>query len=940
MKNKKISVLVLICFLILFMGASFAWLNISLNGSKTNILKAGYLSLYLDETETEGINIEKAIPTSDSKGLTQEGYSFKLVNKGKTSVNYTIYLDDLELEENETRMPDSVVKYNLTKNGVEGSTVLLTSIGTNPKRIVDTGTIEANTTNTYTLKLWMDYEATIEVMDTVFSAQLRIDAEQGNIKVEESDMTVDVTDNTQKLELEEDITNYTVESSDPSIATIDETTGKIIPRSYGLTTFRLQNKTTGAKKNITVTITKTLTATYVKQVGVDSIEKETDTCKLSEKDQTTCSITLPSITPSNGYSVVGWNKDKTSHTGIIGKIDISEDTNIYTIMQKDAITYTATFNKPSVGVSAIGNNTLSCTIPAVYNDETQDTSCKIKLPTIETLEGYTSLGWNEEENATTGTLPNTEIEISSNKIFYGIVKKDAITLSAKFYKNGATSQDNNTDEYITKSCVLEEKYNGEAQATECSITTPTIEASSATPIVVGYSETNDSITASIQPNTSLTINSNKEYYAITKSEIKTLTATFYKNGATSLDGDTSDYITKQCNIPGTYNGIAQATGCDITSPVIAAPTATPTVVGYSTEPTNHNSIWSSNEIKSISESANYYAQTKKDEITYTATFEIGKNVQSIGKENASCTIDATYNGEIQGTSCSVEGPSITQKIGYTSVGWSTTNGSTTGTTSLELTSNTTFYANATANSYTVEYYDGTTKLGSSGVKVDEELTLTTIAALNGEKVGYTFKGWATTEGSTQVVHNDGATVSNLATTEGSIVKLYGLFVDDIKPICSFSSTKEIYVTEEDTLTLTCTDEGSKITNANLQISNFEVSNSNGEIVSVTSPTIVTNGYQYTVTIKGLSAGTTIDTNGEFTISLKENSIIDNSSNGNIKTTSQTEIVKGLTYTQSYTTSTGVESITSTQTSCTTILTNLTCDVTLPGINASEGYTQD
>ena len=109
-----------------------------------------------------------------------------------------------------------------------------------------------------------------------------------------------------------------------------------------------------------------------------------------------------------------------------------------------------------------------------------------------------------------GVLPNTEIELTSNKTFYGIVKKDAITLSAKFYKNGATSQDNNTDEFITKSCVLEEKYNGEAQATECSITTPTIESSAATPIVVGYSETKDSITASVQPNTSLTINSNKK----------------------------------------------------------------------------------------------------------------------------------------------------------------------------------------------------------------------------------------------------------------------------------------------------------------------------------------------------------------------------------------------------------------------------------------------
>lgn len=926
--------LVLVCLLVLIIGGSFAWLGLKINGSKTNILKAGYLSLVLDESETEGINIEKAIPTSDTTGLTQEGYTFKLVNNGKTAANYTIYLDDLDLEENETRMPDSVVKYNLTKNGVEGSTVLLPSIGTNPKRIVDTGTIDANTTNTYTLKLWMDYEATIDVMNTVFFAQLRVEAEQENIKVEESDMTIDIADTTQKLDLGEDISNFTIESSDPTIATIDSE-GNIITNGYGTVTFTTQNKTTGAKKNITVTITKTLTATYIKQVGVDSIERETDTCKLSDKNETTCSVTLPSITASNGYSVIGWSKDNTSHTGVVTTMDISEDTNIYTIMQKDAITYTATFNKPSVGVSAIGNTTLSCTIPAVYNDEVQATSCNITLPTITTLDGYTAIGWNELENATTGTVPNTEIEISSNKNFFAIVKKDAITLSAKFYKNGAISQDNNTDEFITKSCVLEEKYNGEEQAIECSITTPTIEASTATPIVVGYAESSDSITATIGAGEELILSSNVEYYAITKSDLKTYTATFYKNGATSLDGDTSDYITKQCNIAATYNGVSQAPGCDITSPIVVASTATPTVIGYSTAPSDYTSVWASNETKSISESANYYAQTKKDAVTYTATFEIGKNVASIGTaSNPSCTIDATYNGEVQGTSCSVEGPSITPNTGYTSVGWSTTNGSTTGSTSLELTKNTTFYANATANSYTVEYYDGTTKLGTSGVKVDESLTLTTIAALNGTKEGYSFKGWATTEGSTQVVHKDGATVSNLATTEGSIVKLYAVFVDDIKPVCTSTvADAKINTTGTTTITYTCTDLGSGISGTTLTASNFTISDSSVvSITNISSATEVTAGkeYQYSVTVKGLSVGT-------FNISLNAGIISDGASNTNDLSTTTDITVEGITYTATFETGDNVSGLTSTTLSCTTTGSNTECSITLPTITAADGY---
>ena len=220
------------------------------------------------------------------------------------------------------------------------------------------------------------------------------------------------------------------------------------------------------------------------------------------------------------------------------------------------------------------------------------------------------------------------------------------------------------------------------------------------------------------------------------------------------------------------------------------------------------------------------------------------------------------------------------------------------------------------------------------------MTLAKITSLKGEKEGYSFKGWTKTNGSETVEYTDGETVTNLATKEGEVVKLYAVYKDDIKPVCTFSNTKEIYVTEEDTIDLTCTDLGSKIKNTTLQVSNFETSNDNGSIVSVSTPVEIENGYKYSITVKGLKAGTTETTNGSFTISIKENSILDNTGNGNIKTTSEEEKVKGYTYTQEYTKDVGVESITSTKTSCTTILDNLTCNVTLPGITESKGYVKE
>ena len=174
--NKKI-IIVLILLLILLIGGSYALLRVSVTGQKGNVLIAGGLSLELDDSTASGINIEKTVPMSDEKGLETEEYTFMLKNNGTVDSDYTIYLDDETLDENETRMLDKYVKYSLVKN--EGTvTQILTSTGTNPNRVIDTGIIEKNKTNTYSLKVWIDSNADNEVMNTIFKAKLRVEANQ------------------------------------------------------------------------------------------------------------------------------------------------------------------------------------------------------------------------------------------------------------------------------------------------------------------------------------------------------------------------------------------------------------------------------------------------------------------------------------------------------------------------------------------------------------------------------------------------------------------------------------------------------------------------------------------------------------------------------------------------------------------------------------------
>ena len=194
-KSKKIKLIIITSCLVLLlvMGATYAWLRLTLNGSKVNVLRAGGLELALNET-SEGITLEDVVPVTDAKGLQGKEYTFTLENRGSDS-SYTIYLDDVldidqngenDFEESE-RMSDSDIKYSLIKNG-KTTTKVLTETGTNPNRVLDSGIIKKGTTNTYSLRLWIKEEAeNSSIINKIFAAKLRVEAEQkpetNNIKV-------------------------------------------------------------------------------------------------------------------------------------------------------------------------------------------------------------------------------------------------------------------------------------------------------------------------------------------------------------------------------------------------------------------------------------------------------------------------------------------------------------------------------------------------------------------------------------------------------------------------------------------------------------------------------------------------------------------------------------------------------------------------------------
>ena len=129
----KMSLFVVISAIIMLVGLSYAWLELTLWGEKELTLRAGTLELSLNDSMSEGITMADVVPISDEEGLASSGYTFTLENTGNVDSNYEIYLDDLEIPESDTRMKDNFIKYELIRNEERISFDLLNTIGENPK---------------------------------------------------------------------------------------------------------------------------------------------------------------------------------------------------------------------------------------------------------------------------------------------------------------------------------------------------------------------------------------------------------------------------------------------------------------------------------------------------------------------------------------------------------------------------------------------------------------------------------------------------------------------------------------------------------------------------------------------------------------------------------------------------------------------------------------
>lgn len=114
-ENNKKKILALALALVLLIGGTYAWLRITLTGTKTTRIEAGTLAMEI-KNESAGISITNALPMSDADGANLTPYTFRVENTGNIPSEYTVYLDKQGINTTkEFDMPLDKVKCQVTK---------------------------------------------------------------------------------------------------------------------------------------------------------------------------------------------------------------------------------------------------------------------------------------------------------------------------------------------------------------------------------------------------------------------------------------------------------------------------------------------------------------------------------------------------------------------------------------------------------------------------------------------------------------------------------------------------------------------------------------------------------------------------------------------------------------------------------------------------------
>ena len=163
MKKDIMFVGVSICLLILLgIGLSYSMWNMRVSQDTDNVISTTDCFDITLANQSNAIKLDNAYPITDTKGKTLTPFTFSIKNVCDTAVAYTVSLESLE----GTTLASNYLKVMVNNN----EPLLLNSLSTTDvvnttsieSRILDTGTLFKNNTKEYSIRLWIDYNTTLD----------------------------------------------------------------------------------------------------------------------------------------------------------------------------------------------------------------------------------------------------------------------------------------------------------------------------------------------------------------------------------------------------------------------------------------------------------------------------------------------------------------------------------------------------------------------------------------------------------------------------------------------------------------------------------------------------------------------------------------------------------------------------------------------------------
>ena len=244
--KKKYIVLVIVTIVIsviALIGASYALLTMTIEGDKKITLTAGILKV--DFEDGNYINLDNAAPMTDAQGQKLTPYTFTITNTGNINAYYHVSLE----EEATNTLTNNYLKMRLTNDaGYDSGVVKVNSYGTGTFDIKGEETLEPSDTVTYTLWMWLDYNADNSAQGKEYKSKIVVtsyDREQKTAvdtliaKVNPEDLDYNSATDNQKKEMwtfshpeteqTEALTDYRYIGSDPNnYVTFNDETWRII----------------------------------------------------------------------------------------------------------------------------------------------------------------------------------------------------------------------------------------------------------------------------------------------------------------------------------------------------------------------------------------------------------------------------------------------------------------------------------------------------------------------------------------------------------------------------------------------------------------------------------------------------------------------------------------------------------------------------------------